>query len=161
MFRSTPPRPLRRTVGNTVGLTTRFSGSYPMNVPDMVAPWPKPEPETRISKPETRNLRPECLRPSLDLERACICVRLCCPSRRPCGIPHSGLRRGFRWLSHRKSVTLSIGTPLCPYPIAYRRAYGYRLDGRVLKNLRSPLCGINLWRQSRFALFGRGPAGCI
>ena len=33
MFRRTPPRPLRPTVGNTVGLTTRFSGSYPMNTP--------------------------------------------------------------------------------------------------------------------------------
>ena len=31
MFRRTSPRPLRRTVGNTVGLTTRFSGSYTMN----------------------------------------------------------------------------------------------------------------------------------
>ena len=26
------PRPLRPTVGNTVGLTTRFSGRYPMNL---------------------------------------------------------------------------------------------------------------------------------
>ena len=32
MFRRTPPRPLRPTVGNTVGLTTRFPGSYPMNM---------------------------------------------------------------------------------------------------------------------------------
>ena len=32
MFRRTPPRPLRPTVRNPVGLTTRFSGSYPMNV---------------------------------------------------------------------------------------------------------------------------------
>ena len=31
MFRRTRPGPLRPTVGNTVGLTTRFSGSYPMN----------------------------------------------------------------------------------------------------------------------------------
>jgi len=27
-----PPRPLRSTVGNTVGLTTRFSGSYSMSL---------------------------------------------------------------------------------------------------------------------------------
>jgi hypothetical protein len=32
MFRRTPSRPLWPTVGNTVGLTTRFPGSYPMNV---------------------------------------------------------------------------------------------------------------------------------
>ena len=32
MFRRTPPRPLRPTVGNTVGLTTRFSGSYPISI---------------------------------------------------------------------------------------------------------------------------------
>jgi len=56
-------------------------------------------------------------------------VQKCCfvsSSSKTSGIayPHSGLRRGFRWLSHRKSVTLSIVTPLCPYPIAYRRAYG-------------------------------------
>jgi len=32
MFRSPPSRPLRPTVGNTVGLTTRFSGSDPLNI---------------------------------------------------------------------------------------------------------------------------------
>ena len=32
MFRRTPPRPLRPTVGNTVGLITRFSGSDPINL---------------------------------------------------------------------------------------------------------------------------------
>ena len=32
MFRRTPPRPLRPTVGNTEGLTTQFSGRYPMSV---------------------------------------------------------------------------------------------------------------------------------
>ena len=31
MFRRTPTRPLRPTVGNTVGLTTRFSSSNPMH----------------------------------------------------------------------------------------------------------------------------------
>ena len=59
----------------------------------------------------------------------------------PRATPHRGLRRGFRWLSHRKSVTLSIGTPLCPYPIAYRRAYGLSIRWTGSKNLRSPLCG--------------------
>jgi len=28
--------------------------------------------------------------------------------------PHSGLQRDFRWLSHRKSVTLSVGTLYLP-----------------------------------------------
>jgi len=37
--------------------------------------------------------------------------------------PHSGLRRDFWPEMGQKSVTLSLGTPLCPYPIAYRRAY--------------------------------------
>jgi len=32
MFRRTSPRPLRPTVGNTVGLSTRFSNSYPISV---------------------------------------------------------------------------------------------------------------------------------
>jgi hypothetical protein len=36
---------------------------------------------------------------------------------------------------------LSVGNPLCPYPIAYGRAYDYRLDGLFKKPLRSPLCG--------------------
>jgi hypothetical protein len=55
--------------------------------------------------------------------------------------PHSGLRRVSWWLSHQLSVTLSSGTPLCPYPIAYRRAYGLSFRWTVLKNLRSPLRG--------------------
>ena len=33
MFRRIPPRPLQPTIGNTVGLTTRFPGSYPINSP--------------------------------------------------------------------------------------------------------------------------------
>ena len=32
MFRRTPPRPLRPTLGNTAGLITRFSGSSPINI---------------------------------------------------------------------------------------------------------------------------------
>ena len=55
--------------------------------------------------------------------------------------PHSWLRRGFRWLSHRKSVTLSLGTPLFSLPITYGRAYGLSFRWTVLKNLRTPLCG--------------------
>jgi hypothetical protein len=35
--------------------------------------------------------------------------------------PHRGLPRDFRWKTHRLSVTLSVGTPLCPYAIAYCR----------------------------------------
>ena len=35
MFRNTPPRSLRPTAGNTVGLTTRFSGSFAMNFTDV------------------------------------------------------------------------------------------------------------------------------
>ena len=38
MFRRTPPRPLRPTEGNTVGLTTRFSGRYPMSVASRTPP---------------------------------------------------------------------------------------------------------------------------
>ena len=30
----------------------------------------------------------------------------------------------FRVMSARKSVTLSVATPLCPHGIAYHRAYG-------------------------------------
>ena len=30
-------------------------------------------------------------------------------------LPHRGLRRGFRALSARVSVSISVGTPLCPY----------------------------------------------
>jgi hypothetical protein len=63
---------------------------------------------------------------------------------RPFTQPHSGLRPGFWPEMGLKSVTLSIGTPLCPYPIAYRRAYGLSFRWTVLKNLRSPLCGNKL-----------------
>jgi hypothetical protein len=28
------------------------------------------------------------------------------------------------WRASRVSVTLSVGTPLCPYGLAYRRVYG-------------------------------------
>ena len=33
MFHRTPSRPLQPTVGNTVGITTRFSGHYPIKMP--------------------------------------------------------------------------------------------------------------------------------
>ena len=39
MSRRTPPRPQRPTVGNTVGLTTRFSGGYPIN--EVGVPYPR------------------------------------------------------------------------------------------------------------------------
>ncbi|KAJ1478029.1 histidine phosphatase superfamily [Baffinella frigidus] len=39
----------------------------------------------------------------------------------PTPSPHSGLQRDFRWIIHRFSVILSVGTPQCPYGIAYRR----------------------------------------
>jgi hypothetical protein len=55
-------------------------------------------------------------------------------------VPHSGLRRDFRWLSHRKSVTLSVETPLCPYGIAYRRGCGLSTTGLFKKPLCNPLC---------------------
>ena len=32
MFHRTPPRPLRPIEGNTVGLSTRFSGRYPIDI---------------------------------------------------------------------------------------------------------------------------------
>jgi len=38
--------------------------------------------------------------------------------------PHSGLQRDFLTELRRLSVTLSVGTPLCPYGIACRRVYG-------------------------------------
>jgi hypothetical protein len=56
--------------------------------------------------------------------------------------PHSGLRKDFRPEMGRKSATLSVGTHLCPYRIAYRRAYGLSFRWTVLKNLRRPLCGM-------------------
>jgi len=40
------------------------------------------------------------------------------------GLPHSGFRTNFRHILGRKSVTLSVETPLCPYGIVYRGAYG-------------------------------------
>ena len=67
--------------------------------------------------------------------------------------PHSGLRRGFRWLSHRKSVTLSLGTPLCPYPITYRRAYGFVLMDCFKKPSNSAV-----WTRGGCALSEVGPS---
>ena len=42
------------------------------------------------------------------------------------GIP---VLRNVRALSAFKSVTSAVGTPLCPYGIAYRRAYGLSTSG--------------------------------
>jgi hypothetical protein len=55
-------------------------------------------------------------------------------------LPHSGTRRGFRPESERLSVTLSAGTPLCSYGIAYRGVYGLSTCGLFKKSLRSPRC---------------------
>jgi len=44
-------------------------------------------------------------------------------------VPHNGLRRDFRQTLGQKSATSSIGTPLCPYGIAYRRAWGSSKSG--------------------------------
>jgi hypothetical protein len=55
--------------------------------------------------------------------------------------PHSGLRRDFRPDYARRSVTLSVGTPLPPYGIAYRRGYGFFVQGLFNKSFCSPMCG--------------------
>jgi len=44
-------------------------------------------------------------------------------------LPNSALRRDFRAEMGRKSITLSVGTPLGPYDIAYRRAHGLSTRG--------------------------------
>jgi len=62
---------------------------------------------------------------------------------KPPSHPHSGLRRHC-WLRSRKSVTLSVGTPLCPNGNAYRRVYGSStsgLFGWFKKSFCRPLCG--------------------
>jgi hypothetical protein len=48
-------------------------------------------------------------------------------------VPHSGLRRGNMAKPKGLSVTLSVGAPLRPYGIAYRRTYGLFLR-RLFKN---------------------------
>jgi len=42
--------------------------------------------------------------------------------------------------SHHLAVTLSVGTPLCPYAIADLRAYGSSTSGLLKKSLRAPMC---------------------
>jgi len=37
----------------------------------------------------------------------------------------------------RKSITLSVGTPLCPYGFAYRRVYGSK---SITLSVGTPLC---------------------
>ena len=37
-------------------------------------------------------------------------------------LQHSGLRRHFPPIFGRESITVSVGTPLCPYGIAYRES---------------------------------------
>jgi hypothetical protein len=56
-------------------------------------------------------------------------------------LPTQRASKGIWAMNARTSVTLSVGTPLCPYPIPYRRAYGLSFRWTVLENLRSPLCG--------------------
>jgi len=51
MFRRTPPRPLRPTVGNTLGLTTRFSGSCLMKVTCIILKVTCTEPVTFVICP--------------------------------------------------------------------------------------------------------------
>ena len=60
--------------------------------------------------------------------------------------PHSGLRKDFRQIIDRKPMTLSIGTPLCPYPFSYCRAYGLFASRLFWKNFWSPLSGSGLRR---------------
>ena len=55
--------------------------------------------------------------------------------------PHSGMRGGNIAKSKRLSVTLSVGTPLCPYDIAYCRVYASSTSGLFQKPLCVPLCG--------------------
>jgi len=56
-------------------------------------------------------------------------------------IPHSGIRRDFPAGLKGLSVTLSVGTPLHPDGIAYRRVDGLSNSGLFKKALCSPLCG--------------------
>jgi len=58
------------------------------------------------------------------------------PSK-PCSC--SWLRSDFRVEIARKSVTPSNGTPLCPYGIAYRRAYGLSTSGLFKPSLCTPV----------------------
>jgi hypothetical protein len=57
-------------------------------------------------------------------------------------IPHIGPRRDVLSDSDHLSVTLSVGTPLFPYGIAYRRVYGLSTSGLFKKSLCGPLCGV-------------------
>jgi len=55
---------------------------------------------------------------------------------------HTAGYEGTFWSdSDQLSVTLSVGTPIYPYGIAYRRAYGLSTAGLFKKPLSSPLCG--------------------
>ena len=47
-------------------------------------------------------------------------------------------------LAARESVTLSVGNPICPYGIAYRRGYGLSHFGSFKKPLWRPLWGASL-----------------
>ena len=47
--------------------------------------------------------------------------------------PHFGLPRDFRSIAGHRPVAVSVGTPLCPYGIAYRKSYGLSTSG-LFKN---------------------------
>ena len=47
----------------------------------------------------------------------------------------------YRPIPGRLSVTLPVGTPLCPFDVAYSRAYGLSTSGLFKKFLCTPLCG--------------------
>jgi hypothetical protein len=63
--------------------------------------------------------------------------------RRPnfCHATIAGSSRDFQAEMGRKFVTLSVGNSLCPYGIAYRKAYGLSASGLSKTSPCNPLCG--------------------
>ena len=90
-----------------------------------------PEPGTRNPEPGTRNPKPETRNPEPETRN---------PEPGPNGALKSairtaiGLGRNFRPELKRLAVTLSVGNPLRPYGIAYRRAYGLLTCGVFKKS---------------------------
>ena len=62
------------------------------------------------------------------------------------GRPHSGLRRENMAQSKRLSVTFSVGNPLCPYEISYRRVQDSSLPG-CSRSLRVVSCVVGGMRE--------------
>ena len=58
-----------------------------------------------------------------------------------CKQPTHQATKGFVWNSHHYFVTVSVGTPSCPYASAYRRAYRSSTCWLFKKSLPIPLCG--------------------